>query len=82
MTERSWVIIMILLNIFLGILSIAGLLLFVFGFVENARLYIVVGGIAIFAPIFYLLGWFFLLPMAPPLALAISFLGKKEGTAT
>ncbi len=73
---------MILLNISLVILSIVGLMLFVFGFQKNSRMYVIFGGIALFAPVFYLLGWFFLLPMAPPIALAISFLGKKKENAT
>lgn len=73
---------MTLLDIALIILSIAGLLLFVFGIQKRSRSYIVFGGTAFIAPIFYLIGWVFLMPMAPPIALVISlFTRKREDSA-
>ncbi|HEY4602456.1 MAG TPA: hypothetical protein VIG73_14405 [Cerasibacillus sp.] len=73
----SEVIIIILLNITLVILSIVGLLLFIFGFQKRSQLYILFGAIIFLAPIFYLIGWTFFLPMVPPIALAISLVAKK-----
>jgi hypothetical protein len=73
---------MSLLNGFLIIVSMAGILLLIFGLSKKAQLYIFFGGIAFLAPIFYLIGWIFLLPMAPPIALAISFLARKKEQST
>jgi len=67
-----------LLTVNFVILSIAGLLLFIFGFQKKSQLSILFGGVAVFTSIFYLIGWTFLVPFAPPIALAISFLGRKK----
>jgi len=72
------VIITSLLSVFFVILSIAGLLLFIFGFQKKTQLSILLGGVAVFTAIFYFIGWIFLVPFAPPIALAISFLGRKK----
>ncbi|EEL50033.1 hypothetical protein bcere0022_26590 [Bacillus cereus Rock3-44] len=36
------------------------------------------GGMAFLAPIFYLIGWTPFLPFVAPIALAISYFGKKK----
>ncbi|MEN1970058.1 hypothetical protein WMZ97_18550 [Lentibacillus sp. N15] len=66
------------LNVFLVILSIAGLLLFIFGFQKKSQLSILFGGMAFLAPIFYFIGWTVFLSLVPVIALAISFLEKKK----
>lgn len=71
-------IIMNLLNIFLVILLIAGLLLVVFSFQKRSLLSISFGVVAFLAPIFYFIGWTVFLPLVPVIALVISFLGKKR----
>ena len=69
---------MIFLDIALMILSIVGLLLLIWGFQKSKQSYTLVGGLAFLASIFYLIGWNLLLPMAPPIALAISYFAKKK----
>lgn len=69
---------MSLLNVFFVILSLTGLLLFIFGFQRKSQLSILLGGVAVFTAIFYFIGWTFLMPFVPPIALAISFLGRKN----
>jgi len=71
-----------LLYFFLLILSIVGLLLVVFGFQNQSQLSILFGGIAFLAPIFFFIGLNIILPLVPPIALAISFLGKKKARST
>ncbi|MFD2211236.1 hypothetical protein ACFSMW_16125 [Virgibacillus halophilus] len=67
-----------LLNISLVIVSMAGLLLLVFSFKKKSQSPILLGGIAFIAPIFYFLGWISFLPIVPVIALAISYIGKKN----
>lgn len=73
---------MYLLNVFLIILSIAGLLLIVFGYQKKSQLTLFFGGLAFISPIFYLISWTVVLPLAPAIALIISFLGKKKVNTT
>ncbi|PEB51449.1 hypothetical protein CON65_10760 [Bacillus pseudomycoides] len=67
-----------LLNISFVILIIAGLLLVVYGLQKKSQLSMFFGGMAFLAPIFYFIGWTPVLPFVAPIALVISYLGKKR----
>lgn len=70
-----------LLHISFVILIMAGLLLVVYGLQKKSQLSMFFGGIAFLAPIFYFMSWTPALPFVAPIALVISFLGKKKGKA-
>lgn len=67
-----------LLNISFVILIIAGLLLVVYGLQKKSQLSMFFGGMTFLAPIFYFIGWTPVLPFVAPIALVISYLGKKK----
>jgi len=67
-----------LLNISFAILIMAGLLLFVSGLRKKSQLTMLFGGMAFLAPIFYFIGWTLFLPFVAPLAMVISYFGKKK----
>lgn len=69
---------MSLLNISFVILIVIGLLLFVYGLQKNSQLSMFFGGVAFLSPIFYFIGWTSFLPLIAPIALAISYFGKKK----
>lgn len=69
---------MSLLKISFVILIAAGLLLFVYGLQKKSQLSMFFGGMAFLAPIFYFIGWTSFLPLVAPIALAISYFGKKK----
>lgn len=68
-----------LLNISFIILIMAGLLLVIYGLQKKSQLSMFFGGMAFLAPIFYFISWTPVLPFVAPIALIISFLGKKKG---
>jgi len=67
-----------LLSISFAILIMAGLLLFVSGLRKKSQLSMLFGGMAFLAPIFYFIGWTLFLPFVAPLAMVISYFGKKK----
>ncbi|PQZ47994.1 MULTISPECIES: hypothetical protein [Bacillus] len=67
-----------LLNISFVMLIVAGLLLAVYGLQKKSQLTMLFGGMAFLAPIFYFIGWTPVLPFVAPIALVISYLGKKK----
>ncbi len=69
---------LVLFNIALIILSIIGLVLFIIGLQKTARGFVVFGGTVFLAPIFHLIGWTFLMPMSPVIALAVSLFIKES----
>lgn len=69
---------MSLLNISFVILMAVGLLLFVYGLQKKSQLSMLFGGMAFLAPTFYLIGWTPFLPFVAPIALVISYFGKKK----
>ncbi|MGI2774871.1 hypothetical protein [Bacillus cytotoxicus] len=68
-----------LLNISFIILIMAGLLLVIYGLQKKSQLSMFFGGMAFLALIFYFISWTPVLPFVAPIALIISFLGKKKG---
>ena len=67
-----------LLNISFVILILVGLLIFVYGLWKKSQLSMLFGGMAFLAPLFYLIGWTPILPLVAPIALVLSYLGKKK----
>ncbi|MES5929846.1 hypothetical protein QCI77_28340 [Bacillus cereus group sp. MG9] len=67
-----------LLTISLVILKVAGLLLAIYGLQKKSQISMLLGGMAFLAPIFYFIGWTPVLPFVAPIALVISYLGKKK----
>lgn len=72
---------MVLFQMGLIVIAVAGLSLLISGFLKKKQLFVLFGGMAFLAPVFWLLGWNLLLPMAPPIALAASLPVKNKDSS-
>ncbi len=69
-----------LVNIILGILMIEGIILFFYGLQKQSQLFFFLGLTSVFIPLSYFISGFTFLPLAPVLALVITYIAKTRIT--